>query len=1367
MKTALGWMAAALCASATAETLFQENFQYYGNDVPGMHKDMGTFIFSEECWQWRTYLDVTPPKDGLLYAKAIPLAKDGDFLFRYNFHNSMPPDAKKNAPGKPGAFSLVFTAPGKSKSVRIAANDVAGFPVAFADNMQWLELAVKFSGAKASVHYAPRRLYGKLGEIDLGFVPTAVNFALEKGSAISLVDLVSRTAEPLPDRRCGSAEGIYPSFASLQQPIAGARTASGGEVVDLTPPASGRVVLRFAPGNATNELSKFVFGKREAPIAVAPSPDKGWHGAALPDAVLKLGSGYTASTFFVRPSFDPWRAGRDNYGDDQTDVIRDWDDLPSASAHPFSFAFERTRRGVDFYVDGSYAATLSEADAAKIVFKPAKGVPYAVETRLAGVDSARFMPVDLASHPRAKAFAEATLGGGLRPGLADFGGVPIAVAKPLDSLDAGLVRRGHGMTGIDEDRYTRRSAWCGNPGDQMFRLPAAQYARAHVLFALDPDPKKEKVVTIRLRDAGCDGANMMADTKLDFTAGVPASARKVGEVAKNGVTCPVYLCAVDLNLGPIFDLTLNKHNTTGPQPLAGGPHGALYLEFLCRGWRNVHQLDYSFLPDPQAKSAFNFFGVTLETPPVEMDFVHAQVGNVFCDGETNRVTGMTLVATRKDARGTLVWTARDAGGRELFKGEQAFALAAVGDTQTATVDLSSIGKRGFYTLVYELKDAQGRKWFDHEARFALLPPMKRDVPREDCPYATWWWGGVHGTTAAEHVRLAPLLQKIGFRRAGMDKQTFDAYDLRPKGCIYAPGEDFVDYKTGKVRDGEKGEENFRRDIQKKIDELGGFKPAHLMVWHESGPGGGIPEEVLGLPVPEATEMEKRKAIYINEIGRLMRKYFPDVKIQIGNSVCSIGSVFHPMRGGANPDYYDFIGIENPTQTVIPERLTESGFIGKRVGEDVGAYYAGHKVRSNGCYEFIYRTEANLGVEQCAAWYMRDMLVALMADNPLVSPSGINDVRSCYYNTYWGQNEMTVRAPLSYPKLMLPAFAAITWVMDGVKFSRRFDVGSSTVYAVEFKRFDGRYATALWCSRGEAELTVDACGAVPFFSQVFGRDAGAVVDMFGNETPLAIGESVVTAGEKPVYLVTDRPLCAVAAKGARTFARDMRITADADVHPLPRAADCTLEPDPDVASANHNTLPILVAGRFALKDAADASGNPVLELSLDRSFTPPLFGHVVSNLSPYVTEYTTIRFKEPIALAGDPAVIGAEVEGDSNWGQIQFEVVDAKGEVFRNLPNTIGCWGCNILDWTGHLCVNFDGWGRCWSPVRETPLVEDRNPGVPEMQWVSSGGDKTMDFPVKVRAITVGVNRTKFDLSDFLPSAGVIRLRGVFGAAKTR
>lgn len=66
-------------------------------------------------------------------------------------------------------------------------------------------------------------------------------------------------------------------------------------------------------------------------------------------------------------------------------------------------------------------------------------------------------------------------------------------------------------------------------------------------------------------------------------------------------------------------------------------------------------------------------------------------------------------------------------------------------------------------------------------------------------------------------------------------------------------------------------------------------------------------------------------------------------------------------------------------------------------------------------------------------------------------------------------------------------------------------------------------------------------------------------------------------------------------------------------------------------------------------------------------------------SKYATEYTTVRFKEPIPLPGKPQVIWARVKGNSNWGQIRFEIEDARGEVFKNLSTGRG-WPAT--SWTG-------------------------------------------------------------------------------------
>ena len=108
----------------------------------------------------------------------------------------------------------------------------------------------------------------------------------------------------------------------------------------------------------------------------------------------------------------------------------------------------------------------------------------------------------------------------------------------------------------------------------------------------------------------------------------------------------------------------------------------------------------------------------------------------------------------------------------------------------------------------------------------------------------------------------------------------------------------------------------------------------------------------------------------------------------------------------------------------------------------------------------------------------------------------------------------------------------------------------------------------------------------------------------------------------------------------------------------------------------------------------------------------------------------------------------------------FEVKDAGGEVWRSVGT--GGWGCDILDWPGNLCVNFDGWCYVAHPLRETTLFNDHSPGPVSEQWVSGGGDKTIDLPVKIRAVTVGMNRQKLDITDFKPAVPVILLKNVCG-----
>ena len=110
------------------------------------------------------------------------------------------------------------------------------------------------------------------------------------------------------------------------------------------------------------------------------------------------------------------------------------------------------------------------------------------------------------------------------------------------------------------------------------------------------------------------------------------------------------------------------------------------------------------------------------------------------------------------------------------------------------------------------------------------------------------------------------------------------------------------------------------------------------------------------------------------------------------------------------------------------------------------------------------------------------------------------------------------------------------------------------------------------------------------------------------------------------------------------------------------------------------------------------------------------------------------------VEGEPAVIGVWVKGNSNWGQIRFTIEDAQGEIFKSISPT--GYGCDVLDWPGNLAVNFDGWCHVAHPLRTSRFFNDHSPGGVDEQWISSGGDKVIDFPIKIKAITVGMNRNQ-------------------------
>ncbi len=109
----------------------------------------------------------------------------------------------------------------------------------------------------------------------------------------------------------------------------------------------------------------------------------------------------------------------------------------------------------------------------------------------------------------------------------------------------------------------------------------------------------------------------------------------------------------------------------------------------------------------------------------------------------------------------------------------------------------------------------------------------------------------------------------------------------------------------------------------------------------------------------------------------------------------------PLRAGAKPEYYDYIGIETPSQVICPEKLQEVGLQGLVISKDIASHLTGRPVAVNGCWEYVYRCERDMGEVQQAEWYMRDILISLANGMKLIGPGIFFDCASGYGNGLWG------------------------------------------------------------------------------------------------------------------------------------------------------------------------------------------------------------------------------------------------------------------------------------------------------------------------------------------------------------------------------
>ncbi|HCE43274.1 MAG TPA: hypothetical protein DET40_06980 [Lentisphaeria bacterium] len=1345
----------ALLPGAESGIWFQENFRNYSYEAPACSDNLGIKIGNDPVWTQTAEANCRMKEAGFIFKEFAPYAKTGtdpknyDVLFKFRLQSEK--DAKfqvhlrNDVKGRNGDIVIEISSTEviiSSEGIDPAVSAKVKIPTEIARNA-WHVCAVTVKDGSLAVFIDEQRGLKQVATAKIPVLPgKGINFYGFKDTPFSISDIVVREPSALPDNRITNlmpaarkidAASFKPGISQNVQ----ANDVFGATVRTGLDKDAVKMNINWGDGKK-NELS---FGVAGIPSVrkVMKDGKSVMEKYELSDAVIQIkGIGEHPLNYHVRPMLRRYKASYEGsegvLTDTCRDIIRDWDLLPKASEHPLKVECRRTDKGIDIYLDSCYAGSLEGSAIKDLAFSlsPSASIGPAFSLKT-NYESLKYLPLDIAALGMAKAFSEAKPS--VEPGLSEVKGIPIFVASGAGSADIGLAREGQGNWGLEVDEYLARSPFDGLLTEIHFTVPGkAMYSKAWVLCAVDPDPAKVPALTARIAhyvENGC-GANQLADTVLTLPRNGEKPADGIvqvgtvnikGKDAKN-IEVPLYLVEIPLRSGEIIDLLMGKPR--------------MNFEFFGKPWENFEQLDNSCKPDPKSTSAVQIFGVTLEKLPVGMQVVQSQPANIFHNDEKPE-TGVVLKSFAA-AGGKLVWDILDVEGRKAGGGSVGYKFSRAGEEQKVSIPLK-MPELGWYELRISMQDDTGRTMFVHPASFALLGVDGRKAGYES-PYGTWWFDGTHNTPK-EIDFAGPIMFKAGIRKAawtGQSEKAMEKWSIT-KDQINMPFK-FDDLKKPENAV-QKGELAIRKELEKYPHAR------EVVIFHESGPGNDIPVELIGLK-PEMTEAQtanqKRYADLLNFAGAFFREKFPQLKTVVGNNSCSQSTIAAILRNGGKPEYIDYIGIEAPSQVFIPEKLQEWAIQGHHMAKDTAKILSGKDIPATGCYEFTYRSERDTGEQQQAEWYARDILISLSNNFTRIGTGILFDTSNAYYNGLWGASGILRRSPYGYPKKAYVAYAVLTNVFDQVKFRRQIPTGSTTAYAVEFDRADRKFASALWASRGDAEFSMEFAVDTPV----------RIVDMYGrsSEQKTSGGKLIVKAGTSPAYLVADKEIKGITL-GKRSFPKDEKRAKSATVAAvLDKVDSVSLDKNNSLDTPKVAPLqtPIRQLGEFELRQAKDEQKGDCIELELKTDKN--------KDLSKYITEYTSIRLKTPASINGNPVALGVWVKGNSNWGRVMFEIEDADGETWRSIGT--GGWGCDVLDWPGNISVNFDGWCFVALPFRDTKLFNDHSPGPVLEQWVSGGGNKKIDLPIKVKALIVEMNRRPLDLIDFKEASPSIRIKDISG-----
>ena len=988
-------------------------------------------------------------------------------------------------------------------------------------------------------------------------------------------------------------------------------------------------------------------------------------GIQLKDGVIAVAMKTAGLRFgyYVRPNIRFYR------GKDFEEGLQRWDWRSAASTHAFALDLRRTAAGVEWWLDGRYLATTPlEGEVAEIDVTLTQGAALQHLNTVADPlpSGERLLPIDLAGYR-------------ICDDESPFGLLQVAQAadrKPFPWLDAAArldVGRSRWLgqaadSGSFYDRYYVRGAFDGLPESLILRVPKRAYTKIWLLCAVDPAASPWMTVRIGRYRETWDGSGMsVGDTQVkvdpDDAVGV-LDLRIVGTTTlqrgEETIRVPLYRIAVPLATDQVADY-LQWAGLNPKRQDFGAPLDWFNIEFSRRIETRLTINSGIFDAKPVgAKSGVQIFGVTLQWEPVEVRVKSTEEGFSFYRDRKPRL----LLETHNDTpqRQAIMMKAEltDVDGR-TFAHTLTFNAAAGVTTNWWPIDDLPLG---WYDAQLHLGDARGTWAQKTSLSLALLPPDTRQAGAES-PFGTWWFQGSH-YTEPDPARMLPLLAKLGFRHVTPnvegDAALFARYQVTPS---------MMGYKRNLSPSNAVPAATF-------MTNWPAVKTA--MIFHETTlpeMSTALPYELTGAPPPtfseswhdKVQELRARIETYVATV----RSIDPDMKFMVGNGSTSFNTLWFRERLPTN--LWDFCGMEMGIQTLHPESQPtgwnlQSFWIARQMADAYG--YTNFPIST--CYEVGYRATGpgGLSLKRQADWYARDVLHMLAWRSPHINVALLADVNASYYTSRWGSTGLFHRSPLHLPKPSFVSLATLTLMLDRADYRRAVPTGSTGVYCLEFAR--GRETIyAIWCSRGERSMELTLAGSL--------RHG---VDSMGRDLNLKARRKRVTmqASESPVYVVTHGEVTSVTL-GTPMHA-DIPLAEAQVVDAMRDRAAWRLVPEGEASFETYCDYWPMVRGDIACDAAPRAQAAEAEAQGLALTLRPQ------PDVRPIVARYAVLEpVAGPLPITGTPDTLGVWVNGNSGWGRIYFEFVDAKGRRWRSNRGEGQAW--DLSDWEAETSINHDGW----------------------------------------------------------------------------